>query len=403
MNECPSGWCVASKIQSSVGLKGANLADDVMLVQERLNAARDIEPVFGELVKELIADGKCGRMTLTAIVNYQAKVVLLAKPDGRIDPGGRTWKKLNECHRTVEDIPVMEAPRSSVDWWSDFFFDATESYLGKQLESTLDYFSQLFTWDADSQSDEMDDASEASPATVDVVRTYNQVAQPKAYVSFNQNVYKERIGESKTSTIAKIGCLLTSLTMAATVFGKRSALWPPGLKPVDLTPPDSNQILLAAGAFDGGALFVDRAARALGMSCKQYGWDLVNGGHLPLSDTDYGKLVEHVDDGLPVIAHVDYFKANKVTKDACGEDKSHPSGDHWVLITHKENANFSAIDPAGGTRIVLGRNAEMSIRESQLGSQVGNTRAVLWSEHIGVSTASSKHYRVVRFGLLSPT
>lgn len=395
---------MASKIQSSVGLKGANLADDVVLVQERLNAARDIEPVFGELVKELIVDGQCGRMTLTAIVNYQAKVVLLAKPDGRIDPGGRTWKKLNECHRTVEDIPVMEAPRSSVDWWSDFFFDATESYLGRQLESTLDYFSQLFTWDADSQSDEMDDACETSPATVDVVRTYNQVAHPKAYVSFNQNVYKERIGKSETDTIAKIGCLLTSLTMAATVFGKRSALWPPGLKPADLTPPDSNQILIAAGAFVGGALIVDRAAEALGMSCKQYGWSAaVKNRVVPLSDTDFGKLVAHVDNGLPVIAHVDYFKAKYVTKDEYGEDRFHPSGDHWVLITHKENANFSAIDPAGGTRIVLGRNAEMSIRESQLGSQVGWTRAVLWSEHLGVSTTSSKHYRVVRFGLLSPT
>jgi peptidoglycan hydrolase-like protein with peptidoglycan-binding domain len=86
-------------ITASVGVAGANRSADVKLVQDRLNrfAARlQIEP--------LAVDGDCGPATRTAIIAFQQDVVGMEAPDGRIDPGGRTWKSL--------DVPAT-APTAS--------------------------------------------------------------------------------------------------------------------------------------------------------------------------------------------------------------------------------------------------------------------------------------------------
>lgn len=381
-------------IQASVGLNGTNQFNDVKVIQALLNEARDEVAAFKASTGVLSVDGKCGNITISAIVNYQSKVVHMARPDGRIDPGGATWKKLNGSGQTVADIPVMRAEHSSIDWWRDFFFAPEETYLGKQVQSTYEYFSDLFTWNSDDQE------NSGTPTATDVVRTYNQAGTPTEFKSYRQGNYKDLLGESGSTTISKTGCLLTSLTMAATVFGRRNQHWPPGLKPVDLTPPKANDIATKSGAFvDGtGILFVERGAKALGMSCEQYGWDRVHGGHIPLTGVDYNKLCAHIDSGRPALAHVDYFKSWKDKKDKDGKTSFHPAGDHWVLITTKINAVFTAIDPAYGKEITLTRDSEASVREREIGKQVGQTRAILWSGAIG--TSNNKYYRVVRFGLL---
>lgn len=82
-------------ISAPVGRESANRPDDVTIVQ-RLLIARG-HTAIGE------PDGRCGRLTLTAIRAYQA--AFLRKPDGIVDPGGRTWKHLSASF-TGDDTAV---------------------------------------------------------------------------------------------------------------------------------------------------------------------------------------------------------------------------------------------------------------------------------------------------------
>jgi penicillin-insensitive murein endopeptidase len=75
---------VASSISASVGRRGKNLENDVRAVQTLLNAA-------GANIK---VDGDCGRSTIGAIEDYQRN--WMPHPDGLVDVGGSTWKKLTE-------------------------------------------------------------------------------------------------------------------------------------------------------------------------------------------------------------------------------------------------------------------------------------------------------------------
>jgi len=79
-------------IRASVGVAGTNREDDVKLVQTRLNgfAAR-------LQIKLLDVDGDYGPATRDAIVAFQQDVVGMQAPDGRIDPGGRTWTALSSA------------------------------------------------------------------------------------------------------------------------------------------------------------------------------------------------------------------------------------------------------------------------------------------------------------------
>ncbi len=86
-------------ISNTVGHGGINNPDDVTVIQKALN-------VLGT-VPALIVDGLCGPKTTAAIVNYQ--VGFLKSPDGRVDPGGATLKKLNSGYR-VEKIK-QELPK----------------------------------------------------------------------------------------------------------------------------------------------------------------------------------------------------------------------------------------------------------------------------------------------------
>jgi hypothetical protein len=77
-------------ITASVGVGGANRKPDVKNVQERLNRfvqRLEIEP--------LAMDGDCGPRTRAAIVAFQDDVVGMDVADGRVDPGGRTWQRLD--------------------------------------------------------------------------------------------------------------------------------------------------------------------------------------------------------------------------------------------------------------------------------------------------------------------
>jgi peptidoglycan hydrolase-like protein with peptidoglycan-binding domain len=65
-------------IRSSVGNRGVNRFEDVMLVQQLLNCQRTPAYSYGPIA----VDGLSGPQTIGAITTYQRKVVRLATPDG---------------------------------------------------------------------------------------------------------------------------------------------------------------------------------------------------------------------------------------------------------------------------------------------------------------------------------
>jgi peptidoglycan hydrolase-like protein with peptidoglycan-binding domain len=90
-------------ITASVGEGGANRPADVRTVQEMLNKAL---PGWGGPTPKLVVDGACGPLTKTAIRRFQqVQLATYFPPDGRVDPGHRTLKRLNHIWN-VNDPPT---------------------------------------------------------------------------------------------------------------------------------------------------------------------------------------------------------------------------------------------------------------------------------------------------------
>ena len=79
-----------TEIRASVGDGGANRKGDVAQVQRLLNRF----PLSNQ-PSPLMVDGLCGRKTVERIRAFQSEVVRMWRPDGRVDPGGRTLAALN--------------------------------------------------------------------------------------------------------------------------------------------------------------------------------------------------------------------------------------------------------------------------------------------------------------------
>jgi len=97
-------------IAASVGRGGINAKADVRQVQQLLNRwlAATNEP-------QLPVDGGAGPQTIGAIEAYQARVLGAAAPDGRVDPGGRTWRALAAGEGTAPPLSggTMPSPAAS--------------------------------------------------------------------------------------------------------------------------------------------------------------------------------------------------------------------------------------------------------------------------------------------------
>lgn len=79
-----------ASITGSVGSNAVNNKADVLLVEKLLNKFLTVQ---GEPL--LNADGLVTVDTILTIQSYQSKICGHANPDGRIDVGGGTWKKLD--------------------------------------------------------------------------------------------------------------------------------------------------------------------------------------------------------------------------------------------------------------------------------------------------------------------
>lgn len=78
-----------SQIEGSVGQNGDNLARDVRVIQQLLNR-QDLAPLT-----RISEDGRVGSATIEAIRHFQTRHLGMTSPDGRVDPEGRTIRKLS--------------------------------------------------------------------------------------------------------------------------------------------------------------------------------------------------------------------------------------------------------------------------------------------------------------------
>ena len=90
-------------IGASVGAPGKaqNVPADVRFIQHLFNL------ITPESAPRLVEDGKCGPLLLQRISDYQANRLKFSKPDGVIDPGGRTFNSLvDDAGKASSVVPV---------------------------------------------------------------------------------------------------------------------------------------------------------------------------------------------------------------------------------------------------------------------------------------------------------
>lgn len=96
-----------SIITASVGRGGINQTEDVRAIQDLLNKSSCApDPALG-------VDGKMGPRTIAAIEAFQKQVVHMKRPDGRVDPVGKTLVALAE-DSAAKDLSAPAQPASTV-------------------------------------------------------------------------------------------------------------------------------------------------------------------------------------------------------------------------------------------------------------------------------------------------
>ena len=112
-------------IAKSVGKGAANKPVDVIKIQALVNN----NDLYTGLTGPLAVNGKADEALSTAIANFQAKHPQIAakKPDGKVDPGGRTLSRLDQCNNvrgiSVDYYPKGFAGNTLVRFNIDTFLD----------------------------------------------------------------------------------------------------------------------------------------------------------------------------------------------------------------------------------------------------------------------------------------
>ncbi|MCI2284313.1 hypothetical protein L3081_14130 [Colwellia sp. MSW7] len=109
----------ALKITQSVGLGGTNDINDVKAVQTALNKLLSlITPTEALTVDGLLNTRIEKSKTIAAIKLFQSKVLGQVRPDGRVDPSGRTHRKINEklINISVRSDAILKMPATYAVW-----------------------------------------------------------------------------------------------------------------------------------------------------------------------------------------------------------------------------------------------------------------------------------------------
>jgi murein DD-endopeptidase MepM/ murein hydrolase activator NlpD len=92
-------------ITHSVGKSGENLELDVSIIQTALNK---VKPALSSV--PLNINGVNDEELVSAIIAFQKKFLAMEHPDGRIDPGGRTIRQLNQETELKNSVSSIHQP-----------------------------------------------------------------------------------------------------------------------------------------------------------------------------------------------------------------------------------------------------------------------------------------------------
>ena len=146
----------AIRITQSVGLGGANSLNDVKTVQTALNKLLKLIP----LTQALVVDGRLtprpeNSKTVAAIKLFQSKVLNMVRPDGKIDPNGRTHRKINEklaSQAAISSVTTaLKMPASNAFWMKTAIAEVGEAEIPgiKANPQILEYFKASKFWGSD--------------------------------------------------------------------------------------------------------------------------------------------------------------------------------------------------------------------------------------------------------------
>ena len=146
----------AIRITQSVGLGGANSLNDVKTVQTALNKLLKLIPP----TQALIVDGRLkprpeSSKTIAAIKLFQSKVLNMVRPDGKIDPNGRTHRKINEklaSQAAISSVTTaLKMPASNAFWMKTAIAEVGEAEIPgiKANPQILEYFKASKFWGSD--------------------------------------------------------------------------------------------------------------------------------------------------------------------------------------------------------------------------------------------------------------
>ena len=111
------------KISNSVGRDGTNSKPDVIIVQTLLNHSRI--PGIKDPIK---VDGLIGNQSIARIEAFQKDIVAMAAPDGRVDPGGKTFIKLSMARANAMAANSFEPSGKAIDLLKSIEQLATSPY-----------------------------------------------------------------------------------------------------------------------------------------------------------------------------------------------------------------------------------------------------------------------------------
>lgn len=154
------------------------------------NKPADVELVQVMLVAngyDVAVDGKCNASLVKAIQQFQKSKVGIKKPDGIIDPGGRSWKAglsaLNGYMKSVEKLEVYEIREGGkTKFVTKSEFEANQAKLLRVAYTKGDGMHTMasFWWDTLKEADEMLQGSDGllMAMTEFSVRFANKKAEP---------------------------------------------------------------------------------------------------------------------------------------------------------------------------------------------------------------------------------
>ncbi len=104
---------MARGIMQSVGVNGVNQKTDVRIIQIYLNSFS----AWKNKVEQLKVDGHIGEKTCNAIRQFQSQAIGMKRPDGRVDPDGKTFQYLTMYHNqeqqnSLESGALKNSPTS---------------------------------------------------------------------------------------------------------------------------------------------------------------------------------------------------------------------------------------------------------------------------------------------------